>query len=383
MAIFSRKHFERLAGMQSTDSATFYIPTYRDGDNERAKIRFKNQIRAIKKQLESFGRGQKYIDEYLKSLNKKLDDPIFWRHLSDGLIVFHNMEVHEVYSLPVHFDELYYLGNTFYLTPTMPYFNGFGRFYLLALSLKQTRLYEGSRDDFARINMEDILPERLEDSVGYDYEQKNLQFRTENTTAREAQFHGHGSGKDDKDSEVMRFLRDINKGFTDLAGKNGKPLVVAAIDDLFFKYKSINSYQNLHPENISGNPDETDAIILHEKAWDQVKEEFLRFREKAFEDFKKNQSNNKTAVDIRTVVPESHAGNVETLFIENGKDVWGSYDEQSLEVKVDEESQPENGSLTDRACKDTFLQGGQVYLVNREDMPVDGSAVCALLRYKK
>lgn len=63
----------------------------------------------------------------------------------------------------------------------MPVFNGAGRFFLLALSLNAVRLFEGTRDHIAETAIQQIVPQQMEDTVGSDYEQKSLQFRSGQT----------------------------------------------------------------------------------------------------------------------------------------------------------------------------------------------------------
>ena len=52
-------------------------------------------------------------------------------------------------------------------------FTGDGTFYVLVLELNNIRLYEQTRHSIVEINIKDVIPHRLEDSVGYDYEKRN------------------------------------------------------------------------------------------------------------------------------------------------------------------------------------------------------------------
>ncbi|MCB2222491.1 MAG: hypothetical protein KQI35_19060 [Bacteroidetes bacterium] len=380
MAIFSKQAFSNLAQSQEQEASSFYIPSLKSGDNDKARIIFKNQIQSIKKKMEAMKKGENYINGYTEPLYKILDDVIFWRHLSDGLAIFHSMKTHEKYSVPITFEAFHHLGNQFYLLPMISYFNGNGRFYILNISLNKTMLYEGSRDEIGRIHIEDQIPGSLEDSVGYDYQQKNLQFRTNQTGSNEAHFHGHGAGKDDKDKEIMQFLRAVEKGFIKIAGKSGKPLIVASVDDIFSKYKQINTYQNLHEKNISGNPDDLDTIFLHEKAWELLKNKFSELQKRAKDDYDNNQRKGTTSNDIRKIVYESLNGNIETLFVRKKAQIWGSYNHDKPNVKVDDQQNSENECLIDKSSKATFLQGGNVFIENKEEMPDKTSPINAIFR---
>jgi DNA polymerase II large subunit len=86
--------------------------------------------------------------------------------------------------LPLNFEEFSYVSNEFYLKPLMPVFNDDGLFYLLTLKADEVKFYEGMRDSITEIRIEDLVPSRIEDRVGYDHEQKNLQFRTQTRRKR-------------------------------------------------------------------------------------------------------------------------------------------------------------------------------------------------------
>jgi hypothetical protein len=52
------------------------------------------------------------------------------------------------------------------------------------------------------------------------------------------------------------------------------PLVLCCLDYYYPIYKEVNTYQNLFPEHVSGNPSDMDDLLLHERAWELVKPYF-------------------------------------------------------------------------------------------------------------
>ena len=62
------------------------------------------------------------------------------------------------------------------------------------------------------IGLEDLLPNRLEEVVGYDYRQKILGAHTQvGGGHRQTNFHGHTEVKEDKTNEILTYLRVINE----------------------------------------------------------------------------------------------------------------------------------------------------------------------------
>lgn len=71
--------------------------------------------------------------------------------------------------------------------------------------------------------MDDLFPASFRDSVGHDYEEKNLQYHTGQARNDKAMYHGHGKGKDDAKPEILKFFRDINNGLMEFLHDKDAP----------------------------------------------------------------------------------------------------------------------------------------------------------------
>ena len=154
-------------------------------------LQLKNQLKEVKNRLEREEMGPREIESLIEPIEELIHDTEFWRYQSDGLAIFRSDDFFRKYTLPVHFEAFNYVANSFYLKPLMPMFTGDGHFYVLALELEDVKLYEQTRHSITEVIIEDLIPSRLEERVGYDHEQKNLQFRTQQEGYGEATFHGH------------------------------------------------------------------------------------------------------------------------------------------------------------------------------------------------
>ena len=85
-----------------------------------------------------------------------------------------------------------------------------------------------------------------------------------------------------------------------------------------------------------------------------------------------------------TAVPEivkaARYARVDTLFLPDSGQAWGRFDEDRDQVTV--RGTPEAGDvdLLDQAGVDTLRNGGAVFIVSREDLPL-GAPAAAVLRY--
>ena len=384
MRTITKKDLERLSQFHSSNSISIYIPTHRSGKDVIEKLdpkALKNELKLVKNKLQQNEVNVKDIELFVAPINELLNDSRFWRKQSDGLAIFLGKEVFETYKLPIHFEAFSYVGSSFYLKQLMPMFVGDGTFYLMTLQLEDVKLYKITKESVTELKIEHLIPQRLEESVGYDYEGKGLQFRNQNVGYRTATYHGHAESDHDHKDEISRYFRDINKGLMTLLNDENSPMLIASQDYLFSIYKGVNTYKHLLENNVSYDSEEKDKFMLHEKAWKVMNPIFDKERKVKIEDFEKYDSTNRTSSDIKEVLPAAFHGKIDTLFIENGKDIYGIYDEVKHKVEVRENPEATNVSLLNMAAIKTFLQGGKVYLMDRDDMPNPYSKVNALFRF--
>src|SRR5690606_30019030 len=198
-------------------------------------------------------------------------------------------------------------------------------------------------------------------------------------------FHGHGRQNSDDNSERLRYFRAVNDGLLEILNDGRSlPRVVACLDFHFPIYKEANTYQNLYPNHISGNPADEDIISLHEKALTILNEYFTSTRKEKESQFLELHGTGKASSDMKEVLLASVNGNggkVDTLFIENRADIFGVVDPENMKVDIQDFHKPTNTSLLNLAAINVFEQGGKVYLVEKEEMPDSSSKVNALYRY--
>lgn len=384
MALITKKEMEELDGIHSESCISIFIPTHRVGEEVlqgKDLLQLKNQLRDVKNKLEKEEMGPREIDALIAPIEELIGDSEFWRHQSDGLAIFCSDDFFRKYTIPIHFESFNYVGNSFYLKPLLPIFTGDGHFYVLVLELENVKLYEQTRHSISNVIIDDLIPSRLEERVGYDFEQKNLQFRTQQEGHSSATFHGHGDADRDRKNEIARYFRTVDKGLmTILSGENA-PMILASQDYLFSIYKEENSYPHLLENYISSNLSETDKFLLHEMAWKEVEPIFDTERQEKIALFKQYDGTGRTSSAIEQVVPAALDGKIDTLFVENRADIWGIYDPEKRHVRVDEEPQFSSVSLLNKAAIKTFLSGGKVYLLEKDEMPNPYSKVNALYRY--
>ncbi len=384
MDIITKQKFNELANIHEPHSISIYLPTHRTGQaviNEEDKIRFKNLVKKVKADLKNYPLQEDEIDKIMAPTDKLMNDNEFWRHLSDGLAVFISNNRFEYFTVPVKFDEQHYISTELYLKPLIPLSNGNGSFYLLALSLKNVNFYECTRYSIAEIKVDDLVPEKLQEAIGYDYEERSLQMRSQQSETGEGMYHGHNIQKDDKKTEIKKFFRYVNNGIMKLIHDEDLPLIVACVDYLFPIYKKANNYNFLYDKCVKGNPDQIPMAELHEIAWDIISEKFDKNRIEKLEKYEQALSKGKASFKIDEIIPAAVWGKIDTLFVNNNKNAFGQFDKENNLVVIESKKTASNVSLLNLAVIKTFLQNGNVYLMNDNEMPVNDRTAAAIFRY--
>lgn len=384
MTTITKKDIEQLFNIHSANCISIFIPTHRSGNEVLQKLdtkSLKKELKEVKIKLEQKELNQNKINELVDPIQELIENTGFWRNQSDGLAIFLAEGFFKTYSLPINFKAYNYIANSFYIMPLMPMFVGDGSFYLMTLQLEDVKLYEMTKNSVTEIKINHLIPKRLEESVGYDYEEKGLQFRNQKEGYGTATFHGHAEADYDRKNEILRYFRDINKGLMTILKDENVPMLIASQEYLFSIYKGINTYKPLLESHISYDSLETDKLVLLEKAWKTMGPIFDKERNKKIESFEKYDSTSRTSSDIKEVLPAALLGKIDTLFVRKDQDIFGIYDAVKHNVEIREDQENTHVSLLNMAAVKTFLQGGKVYFMEKDDMPNPFSKVNALYRF--
>ncbi|NIR46918.1 hypothetical protein GWO43_00350 [candidate division KSB1 bacterium] len=386
MDLLSKDDIKALSEEPADLCVSIFMPTHRTGKEiEQDPIRLKNLLRSVEKGLKERGIRDQQIQSFLEPPRHLLGDDFFWSHQHDGLAIFLTAENFQCYRLPLKFDELNVVSQRFHLKPLLPILSSDVRFYILALSQKTVRLLEGSRYNVSQVVLKDI-PQSLSEALKYDDPERQLQFHTGAQPAkggrRAAMFHGQGVGMDaaQQKKDILRFFQLLDQGLHDILHEQGIPLIIAGVEYLHPIYREANSYPQLLERGIVGNPEELSNEELHRAAWTILEPHFQKNQEQARAKYQELAGTGRASKKLQEVVPATHHGKVEQLFVPREVQIWGRYDQDSSEVHIHEGMEPDDEELLDLCAIQTFLTGGTVYAVDRDNMP-DDTSIAAVFRY--
>ena len=397
MDLFNRTELRRLAESNDEVCISLYMPTYRnESDWSQNTTRLKNLLRDARNQLRDQDYREDDIDDILAEARQLLDRTGFWReNIGDGLALFISRSFTDAFRLPLTFDEVAVVEQQFHLKPLFPLIAANNRFYLLALSQGDVRLYQGTHQTISEIEHAEIPGSIVEALQSDEDDESSLQSHVQNRTSgvdgerMDAAFHGHADGGGDDVSgepqdELKQFFREVDESVNEYLSDEAVPLVLAGVSEYLPLYRELNSYASLiEDEIVAGNPDSFGVDTLHDKAWDIVEPVFLQAEKEELERFEQlyYQDEDMASDDFHEIIPGCAYSRVDTLFVPVGEHRWGRFDPETNTVEVHESQQAGDGDLLNYAAVSAYLNGATVHALTPEKMP-GGRSVAATFRYR-
>lgn len=386
MDYFGRDELKELLAVRDVPTASIYLETERSSGAEANRLRFRAALEQAEEELSesvSQDRVDQVLDPFRAYLNVEQD---FWTYQADGLAAFASPEMHRMYRLPVSFEDLVVVAPTFHTRPLMEYLQAPDRYWVLSISQKEVRLWQGTRSGLTPVDLAGV-PRSLQEALGYEFERDELQFHSPKQGGTPggtgAIFHGHGVGQDDAKPELKRFFRKVDEGVRELLADEIGPVILAAVDYYHPLYHEVSRLENLTDEGVTGNVSNWDASRLHDSAWPVVRETVLEKIDGALQLWENAYSNGKGEADLASVARLAVAGRIRLLLTEHGRNVWGRFDRHTGEMEHiregGEDPGPEAVDLLDEVAEVVMEKGGRSLILSEERMPTE-TGVAAILR---
>ncbi len=386
MAFITPTDFHALAEAEGEACVSIYVPTHVGGPETREDpIAYKNALAEAEAQLTEVGIRTADTHARFEPLHELYDDVDFWQHQGPGTGVFLVGDEVRGYRVPFEVPTLTVTGPQPHVVPLLPLISRGARYYLLALSKRSVRLFEGRPYGIREMDVED-LPENFEEATRWDDPERQLQFHTETPQTprgdRAAMFHGQGVGTDDarRKEPTFEFCHAVARAVQNVLADHEAPLVLAATDPLVGLYREANLYDHLHEEVVQGNPDRRSAADLHRDAARILKPCFEACRRQAVDQYKSRAGGQEASDDVETIVTAAHDGRIESLLVSLGDHRWGRFDPEARSVEVHPERQPGDEDLLNRAAVGAYRAEAALFGVPPEEMP-DGAVAAATLRW--
>lgn len=360
-------------------SISIFQPTHVKGEQvQQDPIRFKNLLKQAEKKLADQNVDPATIERLLEEPRKLLDQPLFWQHADKGLAVFVTEDTFEYFRIPLSFREQVQVENHFLITPLIPMITLDGSYTVLCLSQKNIRLLKCTRNDVEPIELKEA-PGSLDEYLKYDVNERHLQHHSGQGKGR-AIFHGQGGSSDTDNKEVENYLKAVENEVTSILKKRNDPLILAGVDDVVARYRKVNHYNRLMEQSVTGNPDNISNTDIKNEGWEVIKSFFLKDMYNDMDRFADLTGSERQSDNLSKIVEAAYYGKVDSLFVPIGEQSWGWFDRERDTVHHSTDQQNGEHDLINAAAIKTISQGGNVYALDKEDMP-NRASIAAIFRY--
>ena len=378
---FGRDQLKELFEVTVGPAVSIYMPTHRKGPDVAAQpLRLRAALQQARGLLADS--GVQKPDSLLSSFEALVGNEEFWRHQADGLAMFASDGLVKLFRLPAAVPDIVVVAPTFHTRPLVEFLQAPERYWVLALSQNEVRLWEGTVSGLTPVNLETV-PTNLRTALGFQIEKDRLSMHSSGGHGNKPMFHGHGAGKDDTKSELEQFFRKVDAGVQTLLADEIGPIILAAVDYYHPIYKGISKLENLAPDGIVGSVNDWDPARLHDAAWPIAAAGVDRKIDKALELWENSYGRGKIERDLAATGKLAVAGRIRLLLTEKGRNIWGRFYPVTGNVEVIQEGGADPGGdavdLIDEIAEIVLQYGGRALALTPEKMPTD-TGIAAVLR---
>lgn len=372
-----------LTAVHQPPCLSLYQPTHRrPPENQQDPIRFRNLVKELDASLR-----QRYpaveIRLLLEPYEALAQDHAFWNHSLDGLAVLGGPGLFQVFRLQRPVAELAVVADSFHTKPLRRFLQSVDRYQVLALSLREIRLFEGNRDALDEIDLAPGVPRTITEALGDELTEPYLTVASYGGVGRTStpMHHGHGGKQDEAQIDAERFFRAIDRAILEHHSKpSGLPLILATLSEHHDLFHRVSHNPFLMAEGLSINPHIVPIDELRERAWHIVEPQYRARLVTLADEFAVAKSNGLGSDDLAHVAQAATAGRVATLLIEADRQIAGWLDAATGRIEPADLSDPHVDDLLDDLGDLVEKMGGLVMVIPAERMPGE-TGLAATYRY--
>ncbi len=262
----NRLDLQKLQSIRGYPALSILLPTHRTTpDNKQDPIRVRNLVKeATDRVLAEFSKRE--VAPLLTRLDN-LVSQIDYRNTLDGLALFVNKDVAYVFYLPFALKERIVLDETFATRDLVYALNRSPRYWVLALSEKPTRLYEGLRDTLVEV-------------TEYGFPMVH-----EGPGGTQPLPGGFGVRKSAyRDEHQRQFFRQVDDALAQVESTDTLPLVIVGVDRNISFFSEVTRHGNLIITTVTGNYDTAPPHELAKRVWPMVEANMAKNRAQALQE---------------------------------------------------------------------------------------------------
>jgi hypothetical protein len=343
-----RSDLRQLQAINEYPSVSILLPTHRTSpDNKQDPIRLKNLVAETKSRLLG-----EFSAREMEPLFTKLDalvEDVDYEHLLDGLALYVDKDLARSFTLPFTVTERVVVDPTFATRDLVFALNRTPRYYVLALSENDTRLFEG-------------FGAQVEEIRGGGFPMRHR------GPGGASNLPG-GPGVNPsavRDQAHRDFFRNVDEKFGAFQAEEKLPLVVAGVDRYLAFYREISR----SPDNIAGvvegNYDHATEYEVAQPVWPVMQDYLAQRRAQALERLDEAVGAQKCSSTIGEAWRMAKEGRGDTLLVEQNYHYPATVDETGMILSPAEDATAPGviDDAVDEVIEEVMAKGGSVVFVD-------------------
>jgi Bacterial archaeo-eukaryotic release factor family 11 len=363
----SRAQIDRLLTSRSPVSVSIYLATDPASSGEAERIELKNLAAEAARQLAEGGTAKADRGAVGEALGALDSDDTFWRYQARSLGLFATPATIVTFRLPNRLVSQVQVSDRFHLKPLLRAVTFPQVAFVLALAQGSVRVLEvGPEIGSWEVEVPD-LPTDVASAAGM-------------ASIADRAPRGAVQGSEGQKVRMRQYSRQIDQALRPILAGLDVPLILASTEPLDAIYRSVNTYPHLAAQSVAGSPEaasNTDLVAGARTVLDEVHAAALASVRELYE---RRSSQGRSMLDVGDIARAATFGAVETVIVDIDDVVPGTVDEESGAVAFAEVDDAVAYGVVDEIARRTWLHGGRVLAVRREDVP-GGGAAAAILRY--
>lgn len=298
---------------------------------------------------------------------------------SNALILFRSPDVFRYFLLYQRPAEVENVEERFQIGPLLSAIAREQRFHLLGLNRQHIRLLHCTQHRAEEASLEGVVPQDMRvwlNNRQPDHVLDNRAAAGPSVGSMRGVSFGTSTDREREEEYITHFYKEVDKGVKTLLRDATGSLLLAGVEYEVAIYRRVTTYPRVLGKAVNGSPDGFPYRELHKRAMEVVMQSHSEPLQKALTDFEKHRETSRVSSDAYEVIKAAWQGRVADLFLREGAEIRGAWNEETQEVDT---GQPRE-DLLNAAALQTVLHGGRAFVLEGKDMPIE-TEVAAVLRF--
>jgi release factor family 11 len=359
---------DQLVRARRQGSVSIYVPTTPvTPDAGASRIDFRNAVDEALSQLRDDGFDKRELADLEAHLRDLVDDDEFWRLQAHSLAVFATPEHIATFRLANRLSRAVEVSDRFHTKGLFRAITFPQSALVLALAIGSVRLVEITPDLPAETLRVPDLPRDAASAVG----KASITDRTAS---------GRIQGSEGQKVLMTQYARAVSRAIAPFVLATEIPLILAAAEPIATIFRGVDASATLAPRGIEGSPEGMSDPQLAAASRSVLDELYASQLAEVRDLYGARNSAGRASSDVAQVARAATVGAVDTLLVDMDATVPGFVDEASGAIELRAAGDARDYGVVDEIARRTFIAGGRVLAVRRDDIP-GAAPLAAILRY--